>query len=383
MQGLNCSPCGSLVPTIEGQQAFVPDPLPNEIQLSTSLIALLATASHSVGTLVGIGETIPNPRLLISPLLRREAVLSSRIEGTVASLPDLFAYEAAPRSRLDQDIMEVMNYVTALEYGIEMIGTLPISFRLVNDIHEKLMYGVRGQDKRPGEFRSQQVWIGSPNSPIQEARFIPPPHRCLRDLFSDWETFINAPTKMPPLVQCALMHYQIEAIHPYSDGNGRIGRLLITLFLRASEVLPQPLLYLSAYFERDRQRYYDELLNVSVTGEWERWVEYFLTGILRESEDTIKRIRRLRNLQQELRDLLHSRNESANVLRLLEEMFVRPVTTVSMARQRLGISDPGTRRVLSRLADAGVVSIFENTWPKLYVAQRLLHEIDRPITPDD
>ena len=168
--------------------------------------------------------------------------------------------------------MEVMNYVTALEYGIEMIDTLPISFRLVNQIHERLMYGVRGQDKKPGAFRSQQVWIGALNSPIQEARFVPPPHGCLRNLFSDWEAFINAPTNMPPLVRCALMHYQIEAIHPYSDGNGRIGRLLIILFLCASGVLPVPLLYLSAYFERDRQRYYDELLNVSKTGDWERWL---------------------------------------------------------------------------------------------------------------
>ena len=351
--------------------------------MSSGLVALLDAASLSVGTLAGVGETVPNPRLLIRPFVRREAVLSSRIEGTVASLPDLFAYEAAGRDQPGGDVMEVMNYVRALEYGIERVNTLPISFRLVNEIHERLMRGVRGQEKRPGELRSQQVWIGAPDSPIQEARFIPPPGRYLRDLFYDWEIFVNESTDMPPLIRCALMHYQMETIHPYSDGNGRIGRLLITLFLCASGVLPTPLLYLSAYFERDRQRYYDELFNVSDTGDWERWVRYFLEGVRRETEDTLERIRRIRKLQEGLRDLLHSRNESASVLRLLEELFVHPMITVSGASEFLGISDPGTRRVLNRLIDAGIVTVIETAWPRLYVANRLLEEVDGPITPSD
>ena len=381
MQGLSDSPCGRLVPTIEGQRAFVPDPLPTEIEMSSSLVSLLDSASRSVGTLAGVGETVPNPRLLIRPFVRREAVLSSRIEGTVASLPDLFAYEAAGRDQPGGDVMEVMNYVRALEYGIERVNTLPISLRLVNEVHRRLMRRVRGQEKRPGELRSQQVWIGALDSPIQEARFIPPPHGYLRDLFYDWEKFVNEPTDMPPLVRCALMHYQVETIHPYSDGNGRIGRLLITLFLCVSGVLPMPLLYLSAYFERDRQRYYDELFNVSETGDWERWVRYFLEGVCQETKDTLARIRRIRELQQQLRDFLHDRNESASVFRLLEELFVHPMITVSRASELLGISDPGTRRVLNRLIDAGIVTVREGTWPRLYMAKRLLEEVDRPITP--
>ena len=379
MQRLSDSPCGRLVPTIESQWAFVPDPLPAELTMSSKLISLLDSASRAAGTLAGVGETIPNPELLIRPFLRREAVLSSRIEGTVASLSDLFAYEASGRGQPGGDVAEVVNYVTALEYGIDRLEGLPISFRLANELHERLLAGVRGQDRRPGEFRTQQVWIGAPGSSIQEARFIPPPPAYLRDLFHGWERFANQPTDMPPLIRCALIHYQIEAIHPYADGNGRIGRLLIMLFLRASGVLPMPLLYLSAYFERDRQGYYDELFNVSETGDWERWLSYFLKGVYQESRDVLERIRRMRRLQESWRDLLHGRKESANGLRLLEELFLRPVTTASQASATLGISDAGARRVLSRLIDAGIVTRLDKVWPNLYVAQRLLDEIDRPI----
>ena len=348
--------------------------------MSPRLVSLLDRTSRTVGELAGVGETIPNPHILIRPLLRREAVLSSRIEGTVASLSEVFAYEAGSRRAPDTDVAEVVNYVVALEYGIERLNSLPISFRLVNELHERLLAGVRGQDKGPGEFRKQQVWIGVPNSPIHEARFIPPPAEYLRDLFHEWERFVNEDTDMPPLVRCALMHYQIEAIHPYSDGNGRIGRLLITLFLRASGVLRLPLLYLSAYFERDRQRYYDELLNVSAKGDWDRWLSYFLTGVYQESRDVVERIRRLRMLQEELKGQLESRRESANVIRLLDRFFAQPIMTVLQAAEFLEISDAGTRRVLGRLADAGIVKRDDSTWPHLYVSQRLLDEIDRPTT---
>ena len=208
---------------------------------------------------------------------------------------------------------------------------------------------------------------------------MPPPPERLRDLFFQWESFVNESHNLPPLVRCALMHYQIETIHPYMDGNGRIGRLLITLFLCASGVLTTPLLYLSAYFERDRQRYYDELLNVSVTGDWERWLSYFLDGVYRESRDVLERIRRVRNLQEEWRELLLNRRESANGLRLLEDLFVHPITTVSRVSRLLEISDPGARQVLNRLIDAGILRRVETARPNLYVAQRLIQEIERPI----
>ena len=194
--------------------------------MSQRLVSLLVDASSAVGTLRGIGETVPNPRLLIRPFIRREAVLSSRIEGTIASLSDVFAYEVEDQSPPGSDVAEVVNYVTALEYGIDQLDALPISYRLVNEIHSRLLDGVRGQDTLPGQFRDVQVWIGAPGSTIHDARFVPPPPNRLRDLFYDWEKFANESTQMPPLVRCALMHYQLEAIHPYPDGNGRIGRLL-------------------------------------------------------------------------------------------------------------------------------------------------------------
>ncbi len=383
MQRLTDSPTGRLVPIGDGHHAFVPNPLPQDLHLSPRLVSLLVDAASAVGTLRGVGETIPNPRLLMRPFIRREAVLSSRIEGTIASLSDVFAYEVEDQSPPGSDVAEVVNYVTALEYGIDKLETLPISYRLVNEIHSRLLEGVRGQDKLPGQFRGIQVWIGAPGSAIHDARFIPPPPDRLRDLFHDWEKFVNESTQMPPLVRCALMHYHLEAIHPYPDGNGRIGRLLITLFLCASGVLPEPLLYMSAYFERDRQQYYDELFAVSATGDWERWLAYFLTGVHQEAQDTMKRIRRIRSIQDEWRELLQNRNATANDLRLLDDLFSHPVTTASRTASLLEISDAGARGVLNRLVDAEILTRIESYWPNLYVARRIIDGIDKPIASQD
>ena len=351
--------------------------------MSQRLVSLLVDASSTVGTLRGVGETVPNPRLLIRPFIRREAVLSSRIEGTIASLSDVFTYEVEDRSPPGSDVAEVMNYVTALEYGIDQLESLPISYRLVNEIHARLLEGVRGQDTLPGQFRRVQVWIGSPGFTIRDARFVPPPSDRLRDLFHDWENFVNEPSQLPPLVRCALMHYQLEAIHPYPDGNGRVGRLLITLFLCASRVLPIPLLYMSAYFERDRRRYYDELFAVSETGDWEQWLTYFLIGVHQEARDTMERIRRIRSIQDEWRALLQSRNATANDLRLLDDLFSHPVTTASRATKLLEISDAGARGVLNRLVDAEILTRVERHRPNLYVARRIIDEIDKPIASQD
>lgn len=380
MQRLTNSPSGRLVPTIEGQSAFVPGSLPNELQLSPQLVMMLDQASRSVATLAGVGETLPNPHLLIRPFLRREATLSSKIEGTLSSLSDVFELEARGRYGGGgyDDTNEVLNYVHALEYGIDRLDSLPISYRLVRELHEILMSGVRGHDKRPGEFRTGQVWIGPPGSSIRTARFVPPPPGLLRELFLEWESFVNDSLNLPPLVRCAMMHYQFEAIHPFTDGNGRIGRLLITLFLKATDVLTTPLLYLSAYFERNRQQYYDELLNVSVSGDWERWLSYFMEGVHQESRDALARIRRLRDLQDEWRDTLLERGGAVSGLRLLEELFAHPVLTVSHASSVLEMTDPGARGVLNRLAEAGILTRID-TWPSLYVAMRLIEEIDKPI----
>ena len=377
MKNLLDSSCGELVPAAEGQSAFVPHPLPRQLDMSSKLSYLLERATLTVGTLAGAGEISPNPSLFIQPFIGREAVLSSRIEGTQASLSDLLRHESGSQGYND-DIGEVLNYIEALEYGIGRLDQLPISLRLLNEVHERLLAGVRGQDKLPGELRNEQVWIGPPGSSIRDARFIPPPPSYVRDLLYDWEKFANESIYMPVLVQCALMHYQIEAIHPYRDGNGRIGRLLIILFLHAQKVLPTPLLYMSAYFERDRQRYYDELLNVSVSCDWERWLDYFLTGVIQESRDVLMRLRRVRELYDHYRGILSSGRGAGSSLNLLDALFDNPYMTVPRASSTLGMTSAGARRVLERLVDARIVARIEDAWPHLYVAQSILDEIESP-----
>ena len=383
MRQLADSECGNLVPIDGGLRAFVPDPLPMELNLSPPLVSLLDRASRAVARLDGVGETVPNPHLFIQPLIRREAQLSSRIEGTIASLSDVFSYEAGSRSSAD-DVQEVINYIEALEYGIETLASVPISFRLANQVHERLLAGVRGEHGMAGAFRRIQVYIGSPASSVDDAAFIPPPPDTLRELFQDWERFANAPIDMPPLVKCALMHYQIEAIHPYQDGNGRIGRLLITLFLIASGLLTSPLLYLSAYFERDRQRYYDELFAVSQTCDWERWLRYFLTGALRESRDAVERIRRIRGLQDRFREIIETSRHPISSLQLMERMYASPFVTVRGAADALNMTVAGARRVLERLESAGLVSQVDGVYPALYAAYEVLDALEAPIDlPDD
>ncbi|MGH7372019.1 MAG: Fic family protein, partial [Candidatus Methylomirabilales bacterium] len=240
------SPSGKVVRTPQGYWAFVPNPLPPPIQYDPETVGLLSDADRGLGHLAGIGQLLPNPHLLIAPYIRREAVLSSRIEGTQASLSDLLYFEAAeeepPRA---PDVQEVQNYVRAMEYGLKQLKKLPLSLRLVREIHAILMGGVRGEQRRPGEFRQTQNWIGPPGCSLVEATFVPPPVSEMNDALGAWEKFLHEVKDIPPLVQCAVLHYQFEAIHPFLDGNGRAGRLLITFFLCERGYLPQPLLYLS------------------------------------------------------------------------------------------------------------------------------------------
>ena len=378
MRRLEGSDCGALVPIDGGLRAFVPAPLPRELILSAPLAALLDRASRAAARLDGVGETVPNPHLFIQPLIRREAQLSSRIEGTRASLSDVFSHEAGGRASAG-DVREVINYINALNYGLEALKSVPISFRLANQVHERLLAGVRGGHGVAGAFRRIQVYIVSPASSGEDAAFIPPPPDMLRDLFQDWERFANEPIDMPPLVKCALMHYQIEAIHPYEDGNGRIGRLMIALFMAASGVLSSPLLYLSAYFERDRRRYYDELFAVSETCDWERWLRYFLTGALRESLDAAARIRRMRGLQDRFREIIESERHPISSLRLMESMCANPFVTVRGAAETLDMTVAGARRVLERLESAGLIRQMDGARPALYAAHEILDALQAPM----
>src|SRR5208337_3753079 len=275
--------------TLQGVWAFVPNPLPPELDLSWALVGELSTADWALAELAGVGSTLPNPHLLIGPFVRREAVLSSRIEGTQASLSDLFFFEAAPtQHREPYDVREVANYVDALEYGLKRIETLPFSIRLIRELHEHLMAEVRGGDRAAGEFRRQQNWIGPEGCKIDDATYIPPPPLELISALGALEGFANSSSNLPPLIRFALLHYQFEAIHPFLDGNGRIGRLLITLKLGSEGLLAQPLLYLSAFFEKHRNQYYRLLLAVTTHGEWGEWIRFFIHGVADQSRDAVR-----------------------------------------------------------------------------------------------
>ena len=248
------------------------------MHLSMDTIVKLSKADLALGELKGVGQMLPNPHLLISPFLRREAVSSSRIEGTVTDLEQLLLFEAAASDGADlNDRQEVYNYVFALEYGLRRLRDLPVSLRLMKEVHEHLMRGVRGEEKRPGEFRNRQNMIGLQGQTPQEARFVPPPVDEMRSCLRAMETYIGNPSNIPTLIDLALIHYQFETIHPFLDGNGRLGRLLTSLLLSERRCLPQPLLYLSSYFERNKDAYMDSLLAVSQRGEWNRWID-FLAG---------------------------------------------------------------------------------------------------------
>src|SRR3972149_3763311 len=273
--------------------AFVPAPPPLDVPWIPDLVRALSDADRMIGRLAGEGGRLPNPHLLIRPFVRREAVLSSRIEGTPATLGERLAAEAgAAVERSPADLREVGNYVAALEHGIRRLKKLPLSLRLVRELHEKLMTGIRGEHAAPGEFRRSQNWIGPPGATLANAVYVPPPPSELMGCLGDWEKFLHD-RSLPPLAQIALIHYQFEAIHPFLDGNGRVGRLLVTLF-RGEGGLPRaPLSYVSAFSAATRRDYYDRLQGVRERGAWADWLQYFLNGVARQSEDALGRAERI------------------------------------------------------------------------------------------
>lgn len=365
------SPAGHLVPGPEGYEAFIPVPLPDSLALPPALLVDTDRATAAVAMLGGIGETLENPQLLVDPFLRREAVLSSRIEGTQASLSDLLEFEAHAQPQAG-DVREVWNYVRAMEHGIDLLRQLPICVRLVHELHEVLLRGVRGDQSRPGTFRDLQVWIGAPGTPLDEARFVPPPHPSVPKLMSDWERWANEAVALPVLVRCALLHYQFETIHPYRDGNGRLGRLLIALFLMAEGLLSRPLLYVSSFFERHRAEYYDHLLRVSQTGEWAPWLHFFMAGVTEQANDAMRRSRELRDLHRDYNVRLQSAGESANAFQLVDLLFRRPRVTRRFVADELGLTTTGARVLVERVQRLGVLAEVPNRRPAVFVAPDII-----------
>ena len=366
--------------TGKGVLAFVPSPLPPIIEYDPDLIELLSEADRSLGLLAGTGQQLPNPHLLIAPHLRREAVLSSRIEGTVASVSDLYYYEAVPSAPpRSPDVLEVASYVRALEFGLKRLDELPLSLRLVRELHALLMQEVRGDYATAGEFRDRQNWIGSPGSPAEEARFMPPPVEEMRVALGQWEAYLHNRGSAPLLVQCALQHYQFEAIHPFIDGNGRLGRLLITLFLCERGGLPLPLLYLSAYFERHKDQYLDRLYEVSTTGNWNGWLKFFFEAVRVQSMDAVESAGRLLSLQQAYRERLSGKRVSGRVFTLLDSLLVNPFITVPEASNKLGVQFSTAQAALTKLEEVDIISeITGRSRNRIYCAEELLKAIEEP-----
>lgn len=369
---------GRLVSHARGYWAFVPNPLPPPLELSWVLAGEISAADRAVSELAGLTRTLPNPHLLIRPFMSREAVLSSRIEGTQASLSDLFYFEASRRPPPGiSDVRDVQNYVRALEYGLKRLSELPVSKRLLKEMHAELMREVRGGPVTPGEFRITQNWIGSGGCTLNEATFVPPPPEEMMDALSDLERFLHEPSPLPLLVRLALVHYQFEAIHPFVDGNGRIGRLLITLLLCSENVLPQPMLYLSAYFERNRPEYYRLLLAVSREGAWTEWLSFFLRGVTEQAGDAIRRSEKLLQLWQGYRAHLQSARSSALLLKLVDQLFHQPYLTVSQAKDFLKVTHRAADLNVKKLLAAGILQEQSNlVYNRVFVAHEVMSILD-------
>ena len=325
-----------------GYKAFIPSVLPPipEISISNELKELIDKAERNLAQLNGISFLLPQLEIFITMAIRKEALLSSQIEGTQATLTDVLTYEAWQEIDNFDDVQEVVNYIKALNMSIEMLDQLPLGLRIIKEAHRILLQGERGKDKEPGEFRRSQNWIGGGS--LKNAVFVPPPHDIALTAMSDLEKFINSANDLPPLVQCALIHYQFETIHPFLDGNGRIGRLLIDLFLHWKMILEKPLLYTSLYFKLHRQEYFDILMLVRNQGDYERWLLFFIQGIIWSADNAITKIRHILQLQETLRTkIMGEKRASMRSIQLLDFLFQKPLVTIASIKKELHMTFQG------------------------------------------
>ena len=342
----------------EGYHAFIPVPLPPVPPLrvhDAEMLGLLVLAERNLGRLDGVAQILPNPDLFVAMYVRKEAVLSSQIEGTQASLEDVIEYEAS-EGQVRGGVGEVVNYVAAMNYGLERLGELPLSLRLIREIHARLTEGVRGGSREPGQFRRSQNWIGPAGALLADASFVPPPPHQMTQALSDLERFIREDRETPILIRSALVHAQFETIHPFLDGNGRIGRLLITFMLCHAGVLSRPLLYLSYHFKRLRSEYYERLQAVRDTGDWEGWVRFFLDGVAAVATEAADTAAKIVAMQTEHRAAVQRSSKSQTPLRLLDALYQRPVVWARAAMGMLDVSYRRARRAIKVLEGLGLLS---------------------------
>ena len=367
---------GKLVPTVEGALAFVPSPLPPSLDLDIGTIGLLSSADHAVGRLVGTTAHLVNPFLVGAPLLRREAILSSRIEGTVTTPEELALLEAGQQARepaAGSDTLEVLNYVRAMQHGLERLNELPVCLRLIREIHAHLMAGGRGQEETPGEFRRAQNYIAPPGDPISAARFVPPTVLEMEAALDHFERYLHAESDLPILLKLAFVHYQFETIHPFRDGNGRVGRLLIPMMLIVAGRLSQPLLYLSGFFDQHRGDYYDLLLNVSLSGNWLAWIRFFLRAVQESADDATSRVQGLLQMRERYQLTFQSARSSALLQKLIDELFKSPSITIGQTAELLGVTPAAARNNLRKLEEAGIIrEVTKRTRGQVFVAVGVL-----------
>jgi Fic family protein len=369
---------GELIKTNTGNWAFSPHPLPPHIQFDAELVKALSLADTALAELSAWGNQLPNPHLLISPYIRREAILSSRIEGTQTRMADLLINEVEDLSKPepDSDRNEVQNYVKALETGVKQLAKLPLSLRLVRALHSTLMQGVRGANKTPGEFRKGQNIVGSQGSTEANAPYVPPPHVEMDRALKEWELYLHDRETLPHLIQCALIHAQFETIHPFWDGNGRVGRLLIPLFLIERERLSQPLLYVSAFFEEHRRDYYDLLQRTRTHGDWKAWLMFFLEGVRNISTDAAKQSKSLMALRERYREKLKGKGRAVAVI---DQLFMNPYTTAASAVRQTKVSLPTALKAVQDLVNAGILrEMTGRQRARLYIAQDIYKLVAPP-----
>jgi Fic family protein len=348
---------GQVILTQQGYYTFIPAPLPPMLNWTLPLVAALSEAERELSRLATLADAFPFPRLLLQAFIRREAVLSSRIEGTRATLAELYTYESAQLSFLESkdDVREVHNYVAALDYGLERLKSFPMSLRFIREIHEKLMQDVRGGHLTPGEFRRTQNWIGAAGSTLATAAYVPPPVEEMKLALADLEKFMHTSTDIPTLARAAMIHYQFEAIHPFLDGNGRVGRLLMALLFAEWQILPQPLLNLSVYFERYRQEYYDHLLEVSQRGAWEAWLRFFLRGVSAQAKDSVVRMERLETIRARYQSVVDADKNSMRMSVVVDFLFGRPIFNARQLAEGVAMPFKTARQYIEKLVQEGIV----------------------------
>ncbi|MEG4918259.1 Fic family protein [Microcoleus sp. B7-D4] len=351
---------GQYVEQIAGYKAFIPNPLPPkpEIIMDQEMWDLLSQADRALGRLDGATDALPNPDLFVFMYVRKEAVLSSQIEGTQASLIDVLEFESqALEPNNPQEVAEVVNYIAAINYGLERLKSFPVSLRLIREIHKELMQGVRGAERDPGEFRSTQNWIGAGGCSLKEATYVPPPPYEMLQSLDNLEKFLHSPQPIPTLIKVGLAHAQFETIHPFLDGNGRTGRLLITFLLCEQNILQRPLLYISHYFKKYRSEYYDRLQAVRDSGNWEGWLKFFLRGVYEVAQEAAATARKIVNLKEEHRQLVLNTmgRKSGNAIALLESLYFRPIFNVEHAEEITSLSYPNANALIKALSDIGLL----------------------------